>query len=434
MAVLIETQDACLAFGLVWRAVEQKTERREAAAFLRRHNAAHRLRWNQHGHLRYGVIRSLKAGAPLDTGSKLPLLSAAALFAARVGAHTNALFFFPADPRHDKHALIAVVDGMPWLDVLVPSNLLRERIESLKEEGHGDFAEYGQHPDFPHAVEWSLAELLTAPRGLALMTKIAQRNPLVLKGVVLLGAVMVSGGLSAWDYYDREQKKQEEAAGVPSVDAGAEYRKSVDKLMVTAGFSGSAALQAFWTPLADRSPEMAGWSAMRITCTRQSCVEEWARRGGTNAQLIEQLPAGMRYEFKLGKDGGDMMLLSRTPSLAITPMKPQSLPAREAFWLKETSRMQSLQFSSDLIGGYGVRFTLAPAQLAAVPSTINARLVPKHSAVAQGGFTIAGPLGLMQQSLLALNDNMSIDELGVDISEGAEGARFTVKGKYYVKN
>lgn len=430
MAVLIDMHDARIAFGLVWKEVSAKRERREAAAFVHRHKAAYKIRWGHGGAVCYGVAPAGKAAPELR--GKTPVLSAVALFATKVPATVNALFIFPADLKHGKYALLAVIGGLPYLDALVAPNYVRERVESLKEEGHGDFAEYGQHPDFPHAVDWTLNDLLAGARPAATMAKGSARLPLSWKPLLMAAAIAVAGGVSAWDYVERQERLREEQQA-PQLDPVQEYKTALRNALGGAAFSGADALTAFWAPLAPRPTTQSGWSVRRAKCTRQSCVEEWARSGGTNADLAAALPAGARYAVNGGKEG-DMVALTRPLTVRGAALLPATLPAKEAFWLALTSRAQRWNYSADFIGDYGLRYTLAPAQLFAAPATVDVRAVPKYLAVERGSYSIAGPLGLLKETLSSMESNMTVDELAIDIADGAQAAKFSVKGVYYVKN
>lgn len=429
MAAFIEAGGARIAFGLAWKQVSAKREKAEASALVRKHRAGHKIRWASGTEIRYGVASKGKA-----TGRKeSELLSGAALFASKIQDGVNALLVLPLDAKHSKYALVAVVAGSPYLDVVVAPNHVRERVESLRQEGHAAFAEYGHHPDLPEAVEWDTHVLLSGSRSRAVMQKAADHGPL-LKKIAIAGVISaVCGGSLLWDYL--EEQRQAEEAAQSSVDPAVAYTGKLKSILQTAGFTGDAAIAAFWTPRAVREVEVEGWAAKSVACKRTACTEQWTRRyGGTNESMIAQLPKGCSYNFGAGNETGDTMFVVCTPEVKLSAIDPEKLPKRGPFWLAFSSEAQRMDFPTEFIGDLRVTYKPVPSKIVGVPSGLDASAIPKAIVVEQGSYTITGPLGLMQEALTRTGVNMAIEEVDFDISGGVEAAKFTVKGSYYVKN
>jgi hypothetical protein len=425
MAAFMEAAGVRIAFGVVWKQVDEKHEKSQAAALVRKHKAAYKIRWASGAAVRYGVATQAKSAA--ENRKKSTVLSGAALFASQIGADGNALLILPMDAKHSKYALVALVDGAPYLDLVIAPNHIRERVESLREEGHGTYAEFGSHPDFPSATDWKIGDLIGESAAQSTMTKAVVRRPFAMK--VAMGAVLFAaiGGAYTWDYM--EQQREEEEANKAVVDPVADYKRFLSQVLSGASVSGNAAFSAFWSPLAERQVTAAGWAIEKIACNRTACVEDWARHGGTNEAFIEQLPKGARYDLGTGKAKPDALKVVRAFDAKPVSVDAARLPAGEAFWVNITSLAQRLAFDKDLIGEFGVDYSIESAKVLGSGSG-----VPKNLVVEQGQFTVTGPLGLMKETLTTMQDNVSIDEISLDLAGGGIAAKFTVKGSYYVKN
>jgi hypothetical protein len=433
MAAFVEVGTATLAFGLAWKQVSAKHEKADAAALVRKHRAGYKIKWASGSEIRYGVATKPKSAGEnrKGAGKKALVLSGAALFASKVQGEANSLLVLPIDANRSKYALVAVVAGSPYLDVVVAPGHVRERVESLRQEGYAGFVEYGFHPDLPNAVEWARDDLLSGSRQAALMSKTSDRGPLLTK-IAIAVAICAACGWSMVSDYMAEQEEAESAK--TAVNPAVEYSAKLKSILQTAGFSGDAAIAAFWTPRSSREVTVEGWAAQSVVCTRSVCTEKWARQFGTNESMIAQMPKGCTYNFGASKETGDTMYIVCTPTLKASPMDAATFPKKAPFWLAFASEAQRLDFSKEFIGDLRVTYTPAPSRIVGVPSGIDASKIPKAIVVEQGTYTATGPLGLMQETLARTGSNMAIEEVGIDIASGVEAAKFTVKGSFYVKN
>lgn len=426
MAVFMEAMGVRIAFGLIWKQVDEKHERSQLAALLLKHRAQYQIRWAGGQSVRYGVASQGKSTA--DSRNKTAVLSGAVLFASQVGKGQNALLVTPIDTKASKYAVVALVDGAPYLDLVLAANHVRERVESLKQEGHGPYRQYGSHPDFVEAAEWNTAKVFEAFAGQATMSKAVIRRPLGKQ--LAIGAVMLAAvaGTYTWDHLERERVEREEAEQMV-LDPVAAYKASLQQALARVSIPGAAAFDGFWGPLAERQTTPAGGAIEKIVCNRTACVEDWSRLSGTNDDLIAQLPQGARYELGAGKLKDDTIRVIRDFKVRPTTIDPNTLPARNEFVMRYTSQSQRRTFVRELTGEYELKHTLETAKVLG-----NASGVPGALIVSSGTFEVTGPVGLMKETLTDLAENMSVDEISLDTAGGVVGAKFTVKGVYYVKN
>ncbi|NTB05937.1 type 4b pilus protein PilO2 [Agrobacterium tumefaciens] len=425
MTVYVESKGVKVAFGLVWKHIEEKGEKKQLAALVRRHKATHHIRWGSGSNLRYGVAAQRK-GAPVQ-GKKTPVLSAAALFACQAGGDRNALLLLPIDEKHTRYGLIALVDGVPYLDLVIGATHVRERVESLRQEGHGAYAEYGSHPDFPGATEWTIEQLIGEFAAQATMTKSVVKSPSGKRAAIGF-ALLAVAAFNVWDYLET-QRLEEEAAQEKQVDPVAEYKQSVRLALSAASLPGADAYQAFWTPLNGRTTAVEGWAIDKIECNRTGCTEDWVRLGGTNDMLIRQLPEGTRFELAPPSVGLDKARATRPFAAKGSAMGFATLPRKEPFEIELTSQAQRRTFEKDLIGEAGVSYK--PEQVKVHGNTDG---VPANLHLLSGKVTISGPVGLMKETLLTLPENLAIDEMSMTSVQDALTTKFMIKGTFYVKN
>jgi hypothetical protein len=81
------------------------------------------------------------------------------------------------------------------------------------------------------------------------------------------------------------------------------------------------------------------------------------------------LPADMRYEFKLGKDGGDMMLLSRTPIRLARWMRINSYPGSAPRLSPITCEGKLLQVSAMMLRALQLLYSESSEMYAAAAFT-----------------------------------------------------------------
>jgi hypothetical protein len=426
MTAFVEIKGARVAFGMIWKRVEAKGAKAEVAALVRRHRAAYLIHWREH----VGIAQQPRKGAGESKRKEAPL-SGAALFASCMAEQArNAVLVLPLDERHTRYAFVAVVDGAPYLDLVIGSTNVRERMFSLKQEGHGSYAEFGSHPDFPAAKPFKAEELLGKDAQQALMSKAVirqSRQAVIVRAVIAATAIAAS---YAWYYMDLE-KEQEAAAQEVQVDPVAEYKKATQAVLASPAPLGSDAFETIWTPLANRDTSVKGFEAEKVICNRSGCAEQWKRNGGSNDLFMAQFPAGTRFDFGMtGAVSLDKATMLRDHKTKVVPITFASLPQREKFWVQLTSEAQKRKFEPELYGGLQVvSYALtAPKTLERVAG------VPKALHLYTGTFEIKGPYSLMKEALMTLHPNMRVDEVTLDVSGGEKGANFMVKGKFYVKD
>jgi hypothetical protein len=425
MTAFVEIKGVRVAFGVVWKRIDPKKAKAEVAALVRRHRAAYQINLTEY----VGVAPQPRKGA--EPKQKESVVSGAAMFAScMAGKNKNAVLVLPLDEKHSRYAFIALVDGAPYLDLVLASTNVGDRMESLKQEGHGSYAEFGSHPNFPAAQALSVADLLDKHAQRALMSKAVVRRP---RNAVALRAALAAlavVGVYGW-YYTDLQAEKEAAAQQVQVDPVAEYKNAIQAVLASPAPLGSDVYDAVWMPLAKQDTAVKGFEAQKVTCNRTGCAEDWKRNGGSNDVFIAQFPADTRFDFGLnGAVSLDKTVILREHKSKVTPIVFASLPRREDFWVQLTSEAQKRKYEPDLLGG------LQPISYALTAPKIvgNSAGVPKALHLEMGTYQIDGPLALLRESLTTMHANMRVDEITVDISGGEKTAKFTVKGIFYVKN
>jgi hypothetical protein len=422
MASFIDSGGVRVAFGLAWRVVKNpRNEAAVAAALTKEYEADYRVRWSAQGEIKYGVARIGRAPA------KAAVLAAAVLFASKVPHEAHAVLVLPLDAERAKYAIIAVLGGSPHLDVVVPAKNVRERMETLRNEGHGDLIVYGDYPGASGSVPMSLRELVARRSDSAVMERVVQRQRVLTYALTSVALLAYLGYMYGWDNYikprflgNSEQK----------IDPVAAYRQSLSALLATAGFSGADALKMIWKPLSRQEMFHGGWQAQGAACSASSCSLSWTRISGTNSSFVSVLPAGVSYQIQ--RDGNNIDTTFATQA-APRRLDESALPRKNEFMLALGSRAQQLQFSTELVGPYGVKHTISEPAAAGLPPAVAASQIPVAMLVSKGGYTISAPLGFVEELLATLPKNMSVEEVSIDVRGGADTASFTVKGSFYVK-
>lgn len=431
MAEFIESKNGRLVFGLIWKQVQNvKKEKAEGTAFSRKHKAIYKLRWSKNAAIRYAVVPKAKNDA--EAKKKSDVLSGAVLFSSQVPADTNSLLIFPLDGKGTKYSVVAVVNGIPYLDVVISHAQVRDRVLALSQEGYTEFATYGRHSDYPDALPWGIEDFSSGVRKEALMVKASDIGPMLVRAGVLIVAASIAAGFAITDYF--ETKREEEEAAKNQVDPAGEYKRKLSQMLKNGGLSGVKAYEVFWLSRSKRELIENGWEIVSVTCNKAACIEQLSRLNGTNETLIAALPKDASYSFGPGKDTGNTIYVSKKNSVKAALIDQSMLPKKVDFWKSFTSAGQWFSFEKDFIGDLGVVYTPVAAKIYGIPTGVAVSDIPKSILVEQGTYVATGSLGLLRETLMRTATNMAIDEVTMIMSNDMDAARFTVKGSYYVKN
>lgn len=407
-------------FGMTWGAIQDpKKESREATAFAKSNYAEYKVRVQSNNEISYGALSN--ASELIAKHKKGTVLSAAVLFASLVEATEHNLLVITLESG--KTAVIAVVNGVPYLDVVVPSENASDRIHSLLRELGGAMQGFGDcTSQFPDASPMSVDELLTGDKKAAALHKFSD-----LKGIrtILILVALALAANFGWDYWKEVTKRREiEEARKKKIDPVKVYRESVQKLLAAGGVTGATATTAIWGAAKTVEIDQEGWQLESITCGPANCRETWKRKWGTNAGFVHAARTGSKATFS---NEATLSNSYSTPAKP-TPLTRETLPQRDAFELAFSTQAQSEK-------AVGISYLYAVPTVLGLTPGVTAAAVPKELIVYKGTFNGAGPLGLVDEVLAGLPANCTLDEFVISLSGGdPRAAKFNLKGSYYVKN
>lgn len=406
-----------LIVGLQWsRLLPGETEFGKSLELGRRVKAKYKVRLVSKGVTAIAV-------APKPTGrqpmKKAAPLSAAVLFSRHIEKQQHAVLLLPiADNRQ---WLIVVLDGLPYLEHECDIDQVADRIDALQVETQVEFAVYGESAAFKAVTSLAVDELLSGPISGAAMSVFTDTRSI--KTIATIGIVVaaIMGANEANKI--RLQNIEEEQERVLAIDPINAYTESLNRLLTKAGFSGAAALDAYWGPVADREIVQAGWQSKAMLFKGGSSVVSWERlAGGSEQGLKDSLGDDPRFI-----QNGRLVDTLHKVSLKRSVLRRMELPENG----KYLARLKMLQEDMEQSG---IRMTYQHPRLTGLPSGLIATQVPPRITVSKGTVSIEGRLGQMEELLNALDSNIAIDELAVATPGQLQDARFAVKGTYYVKN
>lgn len=412
MAAFIEATGHQIAFGLTWGDIKvPKKERSEATEFARRLNASHIVRCEGTLAVKYGAV------AMTSVPKKGKLVSGAALFALFTPEGENSILVLPLE--EGRAALVVIVAGVPYVDVILGKERVQAKIESVLDETQVVFKFYGTYEPQPEAALVTPEGLVEKDAKKALLRKFHDpRKPIAAVAAVLIAA----GVLGGYQWVKAEKKrKAEEARKAAYVDPNVRYSEEIEKLLGSTGMTGAVLIEDIWGRLKDRDIAVAGWVLTKVTCKPAQCTEEWASTGGTAGDLADAM-AGIGQVATTNKGTAVKYSFKSTRK----PLARGTLPNGKSFAPTLTASVKELKLAK-----LGVKE--GAIQLAGLPSGVmSGELIPS-TLISRAEFELSGPLGLFTDTPNYLPSNISFDEVTLDFAGGVEKMKFVMKGYYYVK-
>lgn len=412
MAAIIEASGHQIAFGLTWGDIKvPKKERTEATEFARRLNATHLVRSEGTLAVKYGAL----ANTPVPKKGKL--VSGAALFALLTPQGENSILVLPLEDS--RAALVVVVAGAPYVDVILGKERVQAKIDSVLDETQVVFKFYGSYDAQPHAAPVTPEQLVERDAKKALLRKFHDpRKPIAVAVAVLIAAGTVGG----YQWVKAEKKrKAEEARKAAYVDPNVRYGEEIQKLLGTTGMTGTVVIADIWNRLRERDIAAGGWVLTKMTCKPTQCTEEWASTGGAPSDLAEAMTA-------IGKVTTTAKGTVVTYSFKTSgkPLAKEELPSAKSF-------AEELNRSVGVLKLAKIDVKEGALQLAGLPSGVMSGELTPGTLISRASFDVSGRIGLFSDTPEYLHSNITFDEVTLDFTGGVEKMKFSMKGYYYVK-
>ncbi len=422
MAEFIPINGKLLVYGMTWAAVSNvKKESTESTSFSRTYQAEYRVRYAGK-EIKYGLVKRV-----LDTvgaQQRGVLLSAACLFSTYVAdarATQNSLLVHQIDDRNV--AIIALLDGAPYVDVVVSLGELDSQLASLKQEGHAAFVTYGNLPSHVrHLV--SLADLMSGDSKPSVLVRFTDpRKRIQRVGMAVLVVVLIGGSI-LWKA-EKEKRAADEAAK-QVIDPVQEYRQATQQILTKANFNGEAAFEAIWQVIKQREIDVAGWSLKKITCKPMQCEELWQQTNGSFIALRQhtQLPQKISLQAN-----GETSVITYPLSGRKTALEHSALPKIEALWIDLLSQQQRLKRINPALV-----FAPKPARIIGLSPTITASNIPADLLVYSGEISVSAPLGLAGEIFQHQLHHVTVNEVSIENIADIHRASINIKGTYYAQH
>ncbi|MBK4736082.1 hypothetical protein [Noviherbaspirillum pedocola] len=416
-AALIPAGTDVLLFGAQWsRVLQGQTEFAKTLELGRKVRARFKARYARSGVVAVGVAPRPASNAK-DRRSSVPC--AAILFARHLGQEEHGIYLWPG--AAGGYRLIAIVDGLPYLECEVQSQQVEARIASLQAETQAHFALHGHCAELGGVTPLDLENLVEGGTSGAMATTFTDTRSL--KTIATIATLVLAGiGLNEANKV-RLRHIAEDEARILAIDPINAYTENLNGILRTAGFDGKAAFEDWWMPVAPREIVVAGWREKSMLFRVDTAVDTWERLPGTTEGAMREALDGQTHVVTDGK----ILTSKRHLDTVRSALRRTALPENSAYM----GRLHSWQ--EDLAGEH-IEMTFQIPQLVGLPPDLMASQIPPRITVARGVLTMKAPLGLLQDTLYHLDPNIAVDELLVEVSGAVEEARFSLKGTYYVKN
>lgn len=433
MADFIPVNGKLLAFGLTWVTISHpKNEFRERITLSRSVQAEYRVRYADK-EIKYGLARQVNDY--VGQQPKGTLLSAALLFSSYTtitSTSENSLLIYQIDEK--KVAIIALLKGTPYLDVVVKFNELDSQLASLFQEGHADFNVYGNIPTYVRQSLSSsdLLSVSTSAHALVQFTDPIKRIRRMGIIVIVLGVI---GSFGVWKMTKANHEAEEAAKN--RIDPIQIYTENCQRLLASANFNGEAALNTIWQVIKKREINVAGWSLKNIKCTPTQCEELWQQKKnsfGNFALLRQRVHLPQTINLQANGENSVIHYPLTFPSVKVkTALVQSTLPQKEALWIELMSQQQRLKRINPALV-----FTPKSPKISGLNSNSNipimASYIPTNLRLYSGEITVSAPLGLATEIFQHHLRNVKIEEISINTFENIRNTSIQIKGTYYAQH
>ena len=424
MAERVTIKGTVVVYGLTWVPVRQAArEKAELLTLIREAQAKYYVRC-QASEINYGVVSGSQDWS--DATVRLPMLSGAMLFADHVVRHP------PGDAQNSlliqrvgeaRVALVALLKGVPYLDIVTGDDELHGQLKSLYGEGHaGRFVVYGNLPDL---VEHNLTpeDLVSGDWSGAIVRRFTDPVRNMQKIAFIAAGIAVIGGYVIWEELQnmRQQEQAKKAADPVLV-----YEARVQEILAAAHFDANAAIQVIWPVLLKREISMAGWALTSIRCKPTLCEELWQPGQGSFAALKQKVPAPQRVRLQSNRvtSAIEIPLAGK-----MTALRRETLPAKEIMWTGLIDQQQRMKrIHPQLL------FTPKMPEIRGLSPEIAEASIPVDRRLYTGELAVSAPLGLAEEIFRQHLQHIMISEVAVEAADDVRHARILIKGNYYAKN
>lgn len=419
MAVTIEVEDQHIVYGLMWGEVQDpKKENAEVNAMAKLMHGAYKTKLQTKTATHYGFAEEGHSLAKLVKRGRAH--SAVALFANHSDATENSLLLHKVQDK--KVAIVALVKGVYYLDVVVARNAVLDRVETLKNETNVAYVVYGDCADLvPESIALTPDELLRGDVKRALLKKHTDSSS---RKAIILALIVLGLGYGGLEWHKKEVKRQEmEELARNQVDPVQLYKTELANVLPTILFTRNDMLTQLMPSVGKTETSHEGWRLLSVSCFKNGqCHEKWKRASGNNLSFMQ----GHSHSVIFGPD--DTATRVVVSNVKPTILNVSNLPEQAVFTVQISSMLQDL-VPLKVIG------KVENSGLLGLPAGVTPANIPKGIGLASGKFEVGGPVGLLYELAQALPENITTDEISVSIPDGNEqDAKFLIKGSYYVKN
>lgn len=419
MPTMLPINGKYLIYGLAWvSVVNSKKEFTERTAMSRGSQTEYYVRYVGQK-IKYGLAR--RVIEIIGKQPKAQLLSAAMLFSDSldtISENQNSVLVQQLDDKDV--AIIALLKGEPYLDVVVKLNQLDSQLASLYQEGHSTFVVYGNMPEYVTHIVTS-NDLLSANINQAALIRFTDPLKKLQKIALFMCAMVIVGGYSAWK--NKKNNREAEEAEINKGNPLKTYIEKNQKLLAVANFNGAAAYDAIWSVIKNREIEIAGWSLISIKCRPTQCEELWQQGYGSFKKLKQYIHLPQLITLQ---SNGESSLITYPIASKISPLEPSAMVSKDVLWIELITQQKRFKNSHPALV-----FTPKNPEIRGLTPTIVASSIPTESLLYSGDIAVSAPLGLGAEILRNYLPHVMINEISISNFSDIRNTTIHMKGTYY---
>lgn len=420
-------------FGLRWEMLDEtKNESAALKQICRETNSSFHIQCETKESTIYGLLSDESVDAyreQAEEGTKAKktkseqYISASALFAELPEVEKEAIWVEIVG----KNARMAALMGgapSPEGDFSGTLDEVRDRIDQIRSGTDLQFVFYGDGEEWAESyfplslVEMmersniELATLITSDKGMSSNIKL-----IAILAVVALGFF----GFTQYQKMAEKKKMEELQRSHQQESPQKKYEAALNDAKTSVGIVSSEVLNVLFSESGKLKDQVAGWKLSNVSCDVQNCTYKWTKTYGDYRSLAEALGKDIHFEYE--NSGAEVTYKIPTKNRPTKAVDFDKLPPYNEFMLETGSFAQNLRL-------IGIQPTLAPPTV--FPETSGVDVSVLASPVKAGKLDLTANLGLLQDIVAKLPDNVSFTKL--DIKLGSEEPSFSLEGKYYVRN
>ncbi len=243
--------------------------------------------------------------------------------------------------------------------------------------------------------------------------------------VILSVCVVGMFGYLGYGYWQNQQEKaavQSLTSTKPAVDPAKEYEANVDRLLASAGFTGLDAITEMEKTFHVTETSKAGWVMDNISCSATQCTEIWKLKNGTHTSLSSEFKNQVSFNPDQKTATHNQVISGK-----VGPVLRQSL---STFAELERTLNENVQLLSEVTS---LKLTLGQPGVFGLTKDQKIEQIPPDKLVRSGAFEISGPVGIGNELIKKLPNNVAVRSYSITQLQREADAAFSLKGEYFVK-